>query len=135
MQGTSIHWTDRDQDQTNYQGRSAQVRNLHVVNLRLWCNFSEVSGELLMGPGQVVRSYLSTHPMVAYIRWAASIDPSLRRLLGPHPTEADSTVVPLLIKSVSAWRAPSGPGTWTEGKDQVKEGWKDASEHKQASPD
>ena len=39
------------------KGHSAQVRNLHVNNRRLWCNFSEVPGELLMGPGQVVRSY------------------------------------------------------------------------------
>jgi len=111
---------------TTYKGRSAQVRNLHVVNLRLWCNFSEVPGELLMGPGRFLRSYLPT----PWLRTPVGLRPSTKGcgvFPGPiPPTEPklfrDSTVAPLSIKSVSAWRAPSGPGTWTEGKDQVKEG-------------
>jgi len=104
---------------TTYQGRSAQVRNLHVVNLRLWCNFSEVPGELHMGPGQVLRSHLPTHgcvtrplgcvrrPRVAASSRAPSRRPN-RSCFEIRPSR------PLSIKSVSAWRAPSGPGTWTE---------------------
>ena len=119
MQGASIHWKDRDQGPTTYQGHSAQVRNLHVVNLRLWCNFSEVPGELHMGPGQVLRSHLPTHgcvtrplgcvrrPRVAASSRAPSRRPN-RSCFEIRPSR------PLSIKSVSAWRAPSGPGTWTE---------------------
>jgi len=79
-----------------------------------------------MGPGRFLRSYLPT----PWLRTPVGLRPSTKGcgvFPGPiPPTEPklfrDSTVAPLSIKSVSAWRAPSGPGTWTEGKDQVKEG-------------
>ena len=114
---------------TTYQGHSAQVRNLHVVNLRLWCNFSEVPGELLMGPGQVLRS----HPPTPWLRYTSvglrpSINPRLRRLLGPHPIDRTEAVsrfdrrAPSQSSQCLPGELLSGPGTWTEGKDQVKEG-------------
>jgi len=126
IQGCKARQSGQRPGPTAYQGHSAQVRNLHVVNLRLWCNFSEVPGELLMGPGRFLRSYLPT----PWLRTPVGLRPSTKGcgvFPGPiPPTEPklfrDSTVAPLSIKSVSAWRAPSGPGTWTEGKDQVKEG-------------
>ena len=91
MQGASIHWKDRDQGPTTYQGHSAQVRNLHVVNLRLWCNFSEVPGELLMGPGQVEHSCLPT----PWLRTSVGLRPSTQGcgvFSGPHPTDRTEAV-------------------------------------------
>jgi hypothetical protein len=66
------------------KGHSAQVRNLHVNNRRLWCNFSEVPGELLMGPGQVVRSYDLPTP---HVRPRGCVDRRLRRLLRSIPSQ------------------------------------------------
>jgi len=100
------------------KGHSAQVRNLHVNNRRLWCNFSEVPGELLMGPGQVVRSYDLPAP---HVRPRGCVDRRLRRLLrsipapGPAKPIRDSTVVPLSSQCLPGelpWAQAPGLTNW-----------------------
>jgi hypothetical protein len=100
------------------KGHSAQVRNLHVNNRRLWCNFSEVPGELLTGPGQVVRSYDLPAP---HVRPRGCVDRRLRRLLrsipapGPAKPIRDSTVVPLSSRCLPGelpWAQAPGLTNW-----------------------
>ena len=74
IQGCKARQSGQRPGPTTYQGHSAQVRNLHVVNLRLWCNFSEVPGELLMGPGRFLRSYLPT----PWLRTPVGLRPSTK---------------------------------------------------------
>jgi len=123
-QGTSIPLERRRPGSTT----KAQVRKSMSTTSAYGVISVKCLASSLWAQAMVVRCHDQPTPIVPP---SGCVHRRLRRLHdSPHDT--DATVVPLsTFKSVSAWRAPSGPGTWTKRIKLRKDRRKDVSEHKQ----